>query len=568
MSIDALLTVAAILVAVVALIPTQRANDIRIRLSRPALLVLGTVAVLVHYWAFVDLVHALPVVREWPRPIGWSRELSPASLSYLCILAAGLLTWYWIWRPLPLTRLGKLHSVFSDALSQRRLHEALHLLETHLNSVERAQLGVYWQRRVRTRFLPTFGELHLKALKKAAARGVSGSVAEDSHAQEDQAVADPEALVARLQRGALVIKSPPERGRLVRRLISVAEAPHDAAQDIVRAFSSAPELIREIAARNPHLGVRLLRIPSTWIVREFADSFSRALLSDSESILYRELRRAENLDRDNVPAVDVHAQPLLTFICNDALGKDGAQLLWSFTAVALDDLFARRLSSNNDQLKGPLSDYHERGRWTSPAFAALYLLEVVVPRVAVAHQAQVPNLYVLSTFTSAILANLETGQNGDRSAEWPTPYHYLLYECVHALVAWVNFSHSRADLFHGVIRSRQGKDELVTVPQHAAAVLGRVMYDCLRSDGVSARFKGYLLGVWWGAYAERYRAPDLPLSSLVLDCLVRGGHVGQGDLKHRDGLRSALQHLDLIPLSKSVPELRNRFDLLDEDGSD
>jgi hypothetical protein len=61
------------------------------------------------------------------------------------------------------------------------------------------------------------------------------------------------------------------------------------------------------------------------------------------------------------------------------------------------------------------------------------------------------------------------------------------------------------------------------------------MYSILRSPKLDARFKGYMLEVWWKAFWEKYKTA-WTYSDAVLSGLVRGGQFGTGDMRHRDGL--------------------------------
>ena len=99
------------------------------------------------------------------------------------------------------------------------------------------------------------------------------------------------------------------------------------------------------------------------------------------------------------------------------------------------------------------------------------------------------------------------------------------------------------------------------LPVHAIDVLGRVMYTILRTRKLDARFKGYLLEVWWRAFWEKYKTAWTH-SDAVLSGLVRGGHSGAGDLGHRNGLAEALEHVDIMTqISEGGDKLRSAFEL-------
>jgi hypothetical protein len=561
MSIEAALTVAAVVLAVLTLIPAERGNDIRLRLGGLPTIAFYAALVLLLYWTFLEQVHALPGLRNMPRPLRWLWHSDPSSVSLLTLLVAGGLGWFCYRRRLSVYRVPKLYEAITDALARRRFVECVHLLETHFVTLRQALEGDYWLQRLRVRRWPSLSELHLAAVQSRAAAPAPGTDADKQPPgtpTESIPETDSAAAVDRL--AALAEWSLPEPNRTLRPLIAAANRPLEAAEDLLRTLSQTPAFTRELATTNPYLGVRLLPLRSSWVADAFAETFARALLADPESIFYREMRRAQNIDLHNVPLVDTREQPLLSLLCEDACSADGATLLWCFLNAGMEALRGRSVGSRTENFNGPLDDYFERERWTSAPFAALYLLEIVVPRVAVAPHAQVINLFVVDSFVRVLLEKLAPAPDSDPTAEWPTPIHYLLYQCVSLLVDTVNISRQRPQEFERVQEAQHDHPQAVTVPRHAADVLGSVIYACLRSPKLTARFKGYLLSVWWRAYWEKYRKDPWPLTDAVLDGLVCGGALGTGDMAHRDGLKEALVHIDImLRCSDPANALRSRF---------
>jgi len=552
MSLEAILTVITVVLAVLAIIPQERGQDLRIRLGGTAAAVVTLATGLVLYWSLLEPFHALPWFRRLPRVIPWLDGWDPASSSLATFLVATGYCWWTYGRRIPVGRLPKLSTVLSDALARRRFAECMHLLEAHFRSIRDGLDGSYWQSRLRRRLFPTNAELHLRAV--AAPRLKIGHMPINASGSDSSTSPGSDEIV-------ISLPAPIERGRVIQRLVDWAERPTDAAHDIVRSISLSPELVRHIAATNPHLGLSLSQLPSTWLVREFTETFARALLSDPESIIYRELRRAENTDFNNVPVVDRVEQPLLSALCDDSLRQDGPRLLYTYLEAGIDALASGPSKAPREEFNQPLGDYYERTRWFSPPFTTVYLLEVTAPRNAVSAEAQNLNLYVLSRLASALLQGLSPTEDVDLTREWPTPIHYLLYACVSLLVDLVDIWKDRpSDLPPNKLAEvDEGLPRIL--PAHAIDVLSLVMYTVLRSRKLDARFKGYLLEVWWRAYWEKYKTA-WSHSDAVLSALARGGHFGTGDMKHREGLAEALKHVDMMTqISEGGDRVRAAFGL-------
>lgn len=552
MSVEAILTVITVVLAVLAIIPPERSQDLRIRLGGSAILVVKVAAGLVLYWSLLEPMHAFPWLDRTPRVIPWLDGWDPASSSLAILLVA---TGYCLWtygKQIPVGRLQQLASVLADALARRRFAECAHLLEAHREAIRNGLNGSFWRSMVRRRLFPTAAELHLRALKSP--RPDIGASSTDYTSIETSAVSGSTGRV-------ISIPAPLKPSRFIQQLVDWAERPTNAAHDIVRMISLAPELVRHIATTNPYLGLSLSQLPSTWLVREFSETFARALIADRESIIYRELRRAENLDTNNVPRVDRVEQPLLSALCDDAVHPDGPRMLYTYLDAGIDALRGGAGRALRDELNQPLGDFFERTRWFSPPFATVYLLEVTALRNAVSGEAQNLNLYVTRTLVDTLLQELRPTAEVNLTREWPTPTHYLLYECVSLLVDLVVIWRDRpADLpAKKLAEVDEGLPRILSA--HAIDVLASVMYELLQSKKLDAKFKGYILEVWWRAYWPKYKSA-WAYSGAILERLVRGGGLQGSDMKHRDGLEEALEHVDImIQIGEGGADLRAAFGL-------
>jgi hypothetical protein len=557
MSIEALLTVFGVVLAVIALIPEQRGHDLRIRLGGKVSLIGMLVALALVYWALLEQIHALPWVERAPRPIAWIRNWTPGTLSLLSLLLLTAMAWLQYERPLPMSRISRLGKAIADGIARRRFGECIHLLGAHLNSLRRASSGDYWREKLRIRFLPTNGELHLRALQ--ASKSMAGRTAKSAPVSEAPSPRlGAEAVLTTRHPPALLVAR--RRGRVSEWFIARADEPQMAAKELLRTISLAPALVREIAAVHPYLGLQILQLPSTWVYRAFAETFAWELANDLDSVLYREVRRAENVGLNNVPEVDPLEQPLLAFLCSDGARPQGATVLPTFLELAVETIRMGQPTNPRDILNSPLVDYHTSGRWTSPPFVSLYLYRIVCPRLAVAPQAQLVNLYGLQSFVASLLGQLRPSAGVDPTDMWPTPTHYLIYQVVVLLRDLARMLQQQADLLKSVAEQRLATGNTSTLPEQAIYVLGSVMRYCLRSDRIDAQFKGALLDAWWYAYWEKYSDP-WDRTNDVLEALARGSD-NPKDVLFVEGIADALQHLDDIQArAKAAAKLRARVGL-------
>lgn len=536
MSPEAILTVVTVVLAVLALIPEERGLDLRLRISGGSRIMLVAASALVVYWALLEPLHSLPWLKNLPRGIPWIPGWDPSSSSLAALL---LVTGYCLWRyrrPIPISRLGSLLSALELTIARRRFGEVLHLLESHLPVISNCLEGSYWQLALRKRLLPTPGEEYVMAL----------AMTPRAEKKENEASADAEDS-SDPAGDTFTITFPhiPKPSWLVDAISTRVDQPKRNAEHIARSLGLSRDLVYHIAANHPYLGISISRLQSSWILREFTETFSLALFSDPDSILFRELRRAENLDSRGFLSIEPETQPLLAALCEDADRSNGPQLIYTYLHACESFLGPAASAESLDSLNRPIGDFYERGRWSSPHFASVYLYSIVAPRNAVSTAAPVLNLYGLNSLSRLLLDALEPRKDVDALREWPTPIHYLLYEIVSLLVDTVVIWRERPDELPADKLSHliDGKPHIL--PAHAIEVLGSVMYEVLKTDKLDGRFKGYLLEVWWRAYWEKYKSPWTQTEA-VLEGLVRGGgFVGKG-MAHRDGVADALRSVDMI----------------------
>jgi hypothetical protein len=334
--------------------------------------------------------------------------------------------------------------------------------------------------------------------------------------------------------------------------------PREAAQDIGRILSLTPRLVTEIVGANPYLGLKILQIKSSWLFSNYADDYARSLLLDSDSVLYRELRRSENLDRNGWPIIDQKEQPLIHALCKDAVRPEGPSLIYTFLDAGIDPLRPERGGKLRGVLNGPTGDFRERGRWVSPPFATIYLLQIVGPRIAASPMSRPINLYLMRTLTTELLRQIDPDDDVELFWEWPTPTHYLLYEAVVTLVELVRLLIPKDE---SAERPKANVDRTSdALPEQAIEVLGAVMYECMKSPQLDGKFKAYLLGVWWRAYSDKYQG-GWPHTEKVLAALVKGGAWAR-HTDHHEAIAEALQRIDtVLQYSKAGEALLAQLDL-------
>ena len=145
--------------------------------------------------------------------------------------------------------------------------------------------------------------------------------------------------------------------------------------------------------------------------------------------------------------------------------------------------------------------YNESGKYRCPIHAGIKLFEIMIHEAI--HQGIQDHLWLFyfTHFTDKILWQLRDQQPTDSHHEWPTPFHFLLYEIVTITSDWVeDFIDVKPNSIAEQVRNQVGFDGQ-NISKQAADAFGRVVQSILASPKIDDRFKGYMLEIC----LERYK---------------------------------------------------------------
>lgn len=502
---EVLLAILGAAVTVYSLLPAGRRLQLHLRMRRLDWMVLLLSIVLVHYILFYPILAAL----GFALPLGPCRwGFTPALASYSVLLGAGL----FVGTRAYFARLSRRRlPVFSRLLESLRFDgrysELFVLLESNLEELGQAYGTDYPLARLRRRLAPTTGDLLLAAHK-------------------GENVSAP----GRLRRWVAA------------RLPTYVEAA-DQARDLVRRLLLSRELAERLASTRPYLALDLFGQPFREL-DDFQDLWFAALLSNPNSVLHFEVQNNQNLASGSRYYIPNENRILRFCFGNAEVAKDRA-VYRSFGEYILHDLQVRR-GDPNDRYNRPMGNFRESECWGSGAFVSLRLFGIMVPEAL--HQGITWHmwLYYLPHIVDGILENLSPAESADPLAEWPTPYHFFLYEVVSMLRDWIEMAeevpidqeNARLDeprLFH----------DNASIPKSAVLALGTVMSKVLHSDRLSTRFKDYLFEMPLSTALDMVKANKRPeFGRLLLASVAQAGPHLRDDAAHRTVVADAFARQD------------------------
>jgi hypothetical protein len=505
---ESLGTLLGVVVAVYALLSPERRRDLLVRLGWLDWAIIAIALLLIHYILFYPILKSIGVA---PYLGTWRWGFTEATASYSILLVAAVVVGVRV----VTTRLGRgkmvlLRELFESQLHARKYEEALYLFNGHLNSIIRAARNDYLFPRLKEKMNPSpwsaFGTT------QAPLRWYQGKIF-----------------------------------RWLSMWLPGYEDSKDTADDILHRLLTYEPFARTLAALRPHSGLRVLASDIRQ-ARDFQELWLSALLDDQHSVLYSEIKDNQNMSGIRRYVFPPGNRVLFFYFGEISRAKDLA-VYKPIGDYFLQELRRKAADALSDRYNGPLDDFEDEAKWKDPCYAVLQMFGFMIPEAVHAGITWHMWLYYAPLFVEQIVQNLEPTPRVDLAREWPTPYHYFLYECIHSLCDWVTIVQDiEVDQENIEVKSTSLDHENGNIPKSSALALGQALRYILHSPKITPRFKAYLLGVSLRVLNDLDgNARHNSLRRVVISSIANGGFAtGNARLAHQHAIRNALDDIDVV----------------------
>ncbi len=327
--------------------------------------------------------------------------------------------------------------------------------------------------------------------------------------------------------------------------------------------------VEAIASIRPYFAIKILSCNFDEN-NDFVDSYLSALFRNNKSILYHEIRNNQNIDTRTGYFIP-ERNKLLSYLfadCENANKYGPYKPIGESVLTELNRLFQDRSA---DPYNRPMDDYRENSSWESKLFVGIRFFDIMVSSALYQNIQWHMWLYYYPHFVESIVRNLNPDKSlVDPYDEWPTRYHYLLYEMVSCLVKWIKaVEHLPADQDNIVMESSSVSHENGNIPKSSILALGQIVKIILDSDSISIRFNKYILDNIFPAYFELRRSENTEIYAEALMKSIRKGGMEMSDvpLEHSQRLLDIFDELDKVHYeSRLCDDLRNSLneDIVDK----
>jgi hypothetical protein len=490
-STDGLLALAAAVIAVLTLLSSEAREDLRLRFTWP-LRIIGLLSFLV-----LVAIKLSPVWGALGLPMlgPWRWGFDPEIASFVTITCAVMILIFRIvmFRLNP-TRIEEFSRLSERLLFAGKYAELLFLLEKHFAGLQWLVEGRHVASRLRRWLRPDTLSVFIND------RRIGGTeTLEEWTRQQRQLKSRTRAWLADR------LPDHDERQRRARRLQE-------------RVFLSET-FVDYLSKARPDFALKVLDLKVPFFTEAFLHLLISAWLKNPHSVLYEETAQNQGMRKDNRYEF-TPLNPVLWHLFGDPFRADDLAIYKPVGDFVTDELARLRRAPEDDAHRKPQPNFSDDGKWRSPVHLGLRLFDYWISESLHRGSHWHGWLMYWEDCVDLILGNMAALERVDHTREFPTPYHYLLYEIFATIGNWIEAA-ARIDQNLESVQIDHIDMMHDTIAKSAVISFGHCLRAVLESPNVTIGFKAYILHMVLHRYEHVAEREDL--RKLYEMAVLKGG---------------------------------------------
>jgi|GEM_PF-3043995 hypothetical protein len=334
-------------------------------------------------------------------------------------------------------------------------------------------------------------------------------------------------------------------GENISDLLPSYEREQACAQEFFNVIILSDNFIKSIINHNPYFALKLFD-PQSFEQFDFIEKVLWEMMDNRNSVLYDEIKNNENTLKSYTYAVPQENKLIyyLFYDPNEAKKLGVWKPIGDYLIKKLD-IIAR--DSEHDLYNLPMDDFLEKDKWESPMFVGIFFFDIMVSRAIFKSVEGSFWIYYYSLITQKIVRNYSSDSDLiEQSDEFPTKYHYLLYEIISTLRNWIRsvneFDTTSEDNFENlslfISHPNIHKDSMV--------VLGQCLNHIVEAEKFESKFIFYMLGIVFDLYFEIKN--NIYAEAFIKIIIAKGDiHFSNNDETYLHKIKVCYEQYDRIP---------------------
>lgn len=515
-----ILTILGLVAAVFAIIPRERRLDLSIRISNLDWLIIAATLILVHYIIYFPVLKELGLAFELGN---WRYGFNEENTIYLIFLGLGIFLIFRA-RVSKITRsnIDSANDLFEQLLLEEKYGELTTLTDKHINNISKIYKS----------------ESHLNRIAKIIRPTESFS------------------LYMGIEKPTYLDNFLPNQRIWISSLIERNDEKKEIAENILRRLVNNVGFVRHLSISRPYLGIKIIET-DTYFTEDFVNNFICNLMENEASIYFYELEGTQNLISHNRYGLSKNNK-LLYYLFNEVKISENLGIYKPIGDKVCNLLdYDKKLIARYNE---PLGIYYESKRFKCPIDSSVHFFDIMI--LESMHQGIQWHmwLYYFPVFVEKLLNKLDPSSEVDFYSEWPTPFHYILYHIVSAMIGWLE-EYSNVGNKAPLQMDDEGLNhDNGSIPKSTALALGNIVFMIISSPSVSNQFKEYMLEIVFRDIRDMARNKDQQqLNRVLMKSILRNGFHNELKVNYITELNIRYQNIDHVIRS----ELKEFEKLLD-----
>ena len=291
------------------------------------------------------------------------------------------------------------------------------------------------------------------------------------------------------------------------------------------------KLVQKLATTQPYFSLQVLALKKE-SRRGFLHLFFESLLHNEYSVLYREIRNNQELE--GMGKYIIKERNRFLFYLFSDIEKNDMLNIWKPIGDTTASFLRKHKHLEDDPYNKNSYDWEDE-IFQSPISISIRYFDIMVSSALHQNIKWHMWLYYFTYFVELISKNINPHSAVDETDEWPTRYHFFLYDIFNVLKGWID---SGAELVpmgqsNVILRNKDSQHENDNILKSSIIALSQCVKEVVNSDTLSERFKQYLVEDIFRIYFNLGQKQETKDYAFVLKTLLKDGYGHEGEIYWR-----------------------------------
>jgi hypothetical protein len=305
------------------------------------------------------------------------------------------------------------------------------------------------------------------------------------------------------------------------------------------------DFVYYMSKARPDFALKVTSVTTRFFAEHYVPMLVRAWMRNPNSVLYEETYQNQSMSGDRRYQF-TELNPVLWHLFGEPFHAKDLAIFKPVGDFVSDELTRLRRVPEEDVHRKPEDGFTDGGRWRSPIYIGLRVFDYWITESLHRGSHWHGWLMYWEGAVEDMTKNLAELKGVNLEREFPTGYHYLMYEVFHTIGSWIVES-ARLDPKLDSVKIDYITMSPGTIAKSAVIAYGRCLRAVVESSNLTVRFKAYIFDIVLHRYGELGERDDM--RKLYEMSVLKGGNKYGPVEPYHAALRDVLPSVDYYRLN-------------------